>query len=143
MTFLKANNPLYADTDVNTELLETAMAKDTDLCECLVEQNDCDKQPIVDSDICVDSPVIASPDTAMENLVTAMHNLETQANQNGFTIYNVLYDDDCMFSSILYQLNGTGVCDFNSKQAVVDYLQANQARYYCNFACQPVDQHDD
>ena len=50
-----------------------------------------------------------------------------------------------MFSAIVYQLNSSGVCDFDSKaltQAVVDYLQANQARY-CDFVCQPVDQHDD
>ena len=74
-----------------------------------------------------------------------MHNLETQARQNGFTIHNVPYDGDCMFSAIVYQPNSSGVCDFDSKtlrQAVVDYLQANQARY-CDFVCQPVDQHDD
>ena len=57
LTFLKANNP---------EWLETAMANDAELCECLVEQqNYCDKQPndstdkpIVD---CGDSPATASP----------------------------------------------------------------------------------
>ena len=60
---------MYADIAVNTEWLETAMANDAELCECLVEQqNDCDKQPndstdkpIVDSDNCGDSPVTASP----------------------------------------------------------------------------------
>ena len=75
-----------------------------------------------------------------------LRNLETQASQNGFTIHNVPYDGDCMFSAIVYQLNSSGVCDFDSKalrQAVVDYLHANQARYYCDFVCQPVDQHDD
>ena len=123
-------------------------------CECLVEQqNDGDKH---DSDNCVDfpcvdSPVTTSPDIAMDcsnsadPLMTAMHNLETQARQNGFTIHNVPYDGDCMFSAIVYQLNSSGVCDFDSKvlrQAVVDYLQANQVRY-CDFVCQPVDQHDD
>ena len=46
LTFLKANNPLYADIDVNTEWLETALANDAELCECLVEQNDCDEEPI-------------------------------------------------------------------------------------------------
>ena len=146
LTFLKANNPLYADIDVNMEWLETAMANDAELCECLVEQSDCDEEPIVDS---VDSPVTASSAIAMDcvdPLVTAMHNLETQASQNGFTIHDVPYDGDCMFSSILHQLNSTGMCDFDSKalrRAVVEYLQANQARYYSDFVCQPVDQHDD
>ena len=54
LTFLEANNP---DIDVNTEWLETAMVNVAELCECLVEQhNDCDEQPIVDSDNSVDSP---------------------------------------------------------------------------------------
>ena len=149
LTFLKAYNPLYADIDVNTKWLETAMGNDVELCECLVQQqNDCDEH---DSDNCVDSPVTTSPDIAMDcsdsadPLVTAMHNLETQARQNGFTIHNVPYDGDCIFSAIVYQLNSSVVCDFDSKilrQAVVDYLQANQATY-CDFVCQPVDQHDD
>ena len=150
LTFLKANNPLYADIDVNTEWLETAMANDAELCECLVEQqNDGNEH---DSDNCVDSPVTTSPDIAMDcsdsadPLITAMHTLETQARQNGFTIHNVPYDGECMFSAIVYQLNSSGVCDFDSitlRQAVVDYLQANQARHYCDYVCQPVDQHDD
>ena len=67
MNFLKANNPLYADIDVNTECLETAMANGAELCGCLVEQNDCDEQPTVDSDKCVASPDIACPvDVAMD-----------------------------------------------------------------------------
>ena len=54
LSFLKANNPSYADIDVNTEWLETAMDNDAELGKCLVEQqNDCDEH---DSDNCVDSP---------------------------------------------------------------------------------------
>ena len=32
LKFLKANNPLYADIDVNTEWLEASMANDAELC---------------------------------------------------------------------------------------------------------------
>ena len=71
LTFLKANN---ADID---EWLESAMVNDANFCECLVEQqNDRDEQPIV---TCVDSPVIPSPNIAMDcsdiadPLITAMH----------------------------------------------------------------------
>ena len=45
-------------------------------------------------------------------LISAMHKL---ASQNGFTIHNVPYGGDCMFSAILYQLSSTGVCDLDSK----------------------------
>ena len=32
-------------------------------------------------------------------LLTAVHKLETIASQNGFTIHDVTYDGDCMFSA--------------------------------------------
>ena len=38
LSFLKANNPLYADIDINQEWLQSAIASDAELCECLVEQ---------------------------------------------------------------------------------------------------------
>ena len=37
LSFLKANNPLYADIDVNQEWLKAAVATDAELCECLVQ----------------------------------------------------------------------------------------------------------
>ena len=49
LRFLKANNPLYADIDVNEQWVEEAMANDEELCQHLVEQDDenmnteCDK----------------------------------------------------------------------------------------------------
>ena len=47
-------------------------------------------------------------------LLTAVHKLETIAGQNGFTIHDVPYDGNCMFSAIAYQLNSTSICDFDS-----------------------------
>ena len=40
LRFLKANNPLYADIDVNEQWVEEAMANDEELCQYLVEQDD-------------------------------------------------------------------------------------------------------
>ena len=74
-----------------------------------------------------------------------MHKLETIASQNGFTIHDVLYDGNCMFSAIAYQLNSSGICDFDSnalRQTVAHYLEANRASY-CDFLCQPVAQNAD
>ena len=59
LCFLKANNPLYADIDVNHEWLEAAVANDAELCECLVEQqNDIDEQPNTDNTV---EPIVDSP----------------------------------------------------------------------------------
>ena len=65
LRFLKANNPLYVDIDINEEWLEEAIANDAELSECLVEQqNDSGVQmqtdsPIVDSKSSVAN--VASP----------------------------------------------------------------------------------
>ena len=78
-------------------------------------------------------------------LLTAMHKLETIASQNGFTIHDVLYDSDCMFSAVVYQLNSSNICDFDSnalRQTIADYLEANKASY-CDFLRQPVAQNAD
>ena len=77
-------------------------------------------------------------------LSTAVHKLETIASQIGFTIHDVPYDGNCMFSAIAYQLNSTGVCDVDSdglRQTIAHYLEANKAQ--CDFVCQPVPQNDD
>ena len=59
LSFLKANNPLYADIDVNQEWLEAAVTNDAELCECLVEQqNDIDQQPNTDNTV---KPIVDSP----------------------------------------------------------------------------------
>ena len=46
LEFLKTNNPLYTDVDVNAQWLQPAMANDAELCEGLVELQNHD----VDSD---------------------------------------------------------------------------------------------
>ena len=112
---LKANNPLYVDIDINEEWLEQAIANDAELCDCLVQQQN-------DSDVQTDSPNVASQ-SSVANVVfhnvpnmddeianedafsTAVHKLQTIASQNGFTIHDVPYDGNCMFSAIAYQLN--------------------------------------
>ena len=80
LAFLKANNPLYADIDVNQEWLEAAVANDAELCECLVEQqNDTGQQPNTVEPI-VDSPT----DIAMDCSDNVQSIVEPQA-----TIANV------------------------------------------------------
>ena len=122
LTFLRANNPLYADIDVNEEWLEAAMANDAELCECLVEHSDEQRNDVIDSQNSVPNVASHNPpnEIAMDcsnsddALLTAVHKLETIGGQNGFTIHDVPYDGNCMFSAIAYQLNNTGICDFDS-----------------------------
>ena len=57
LAFLKANNPLYADIEVNQEWLDKAIANDAELYECLVEQeNDSNEQTNNTAQPTLDSP---------------------------------------------------------------------------------------
>ena len=75
-------------------------------------------------------------------LLTAVHKLETIAGQNSFTIHDVPYDGNCMFSAILHISWTVLAYDSNTlRHTVADYLGANRASY-CDFVCQPVAQKD-
>ena len=70
----------------------------------------------------------------------ALQQLKALVSQNSFTIHDVLYDGDCMFSAISYQLQNAGVCNADSselRQKVADHLEANAALYR-DFLCQPL-----
>ena len=158
LRFLKANNPLYADIDVNEQWVEEAMANNEELCQYLVEQDDenmdteCDK-PESDSNgpangaVNVESEPMecCSISDDSNEFSTALQQLKALASQNSFTIHDVLYDGDCMFSAVSYQLQNTGVCNADSselRQNVADHLEANTALYR-DFLCQPLPSEDD
>ena len=133
LRFLKTNNPLYCDIEINDQWFEEAIANDDELGICLVEQNDetmdteCD-QPETESE-----PMECSGD----ELSLALQKLKSLA---FFTIYDVPYDGNCMFSAISHQLQTSDVCDVESselRQLVASHMEANAALYH-GFVCQPV-----
>ena len=148
---MKANNPLYADIDVNEQWVEEAMANDEELCQYLVEQDDEQMDTECESDSSATSNVAVSvrnePMECSSNsdaFSTALQQLKSSAHQNSLTIHDVPYDGDCMFSAISYQLQKNGVCNADSnklRQKVADHLEANAA-LYCDFLCQPVSSED-
>ena len=152
LSYLKANNPLYADIDINEQWVEEAMANDDELCQYLVEQDD----DSMETECQGDSSGTANVTTSVQNepmecsndgdeLSTALEQLKAFAKQNGFTIHNVPYDGDCMFSAISYQLQANDVCSADSselRQKVADYLEGN-APMYCDFLCEPVPSEED
>ena len=157
LRFLKANNPLYAEINVNEQWVEAAMANDEDLCKHLVEQNDEDmtaecEQP--DSDgydspaniaVSVESePMECSSKHDSDEFSIAMRQLELLVQQNNFSIHDVLYDGNCMFSAVSYQLETSGVCTVDSnelRQKVADHLESNAALYR-DFLSQPISSDD-
>ena len=148
LRYLKVNNPLYADIDINEQWVEEAMTNDEELYQYLVEQEDnsMETECVDDSSDVAESvqsePMECSDDG--DELSTALQQLKLVASQNSFSVHNVPYDGDCMFSAISYQLQTNDVCTADSselKQKVADHLQAN-APLYRNFVCQPVPSED-
>ena len=145
LRYLKANNPLYADIDINEHWVED----DEELCQYLVEQEDesmdtqCEDDTAPNVAMSVQSEPMECSDENDE-LSTALLQLKALAHQKCFTIHNVPFDGDCMFSAISYQLQTNDVCSADSnglRQMAADYLDAN-APLYRDFLCQLVPSED-
>ena len=75
-----------------------------------------------------------------DEISVALQKLKSLALQNGFTIFGVPYDGNCMFSAISHQLQTSDVCNVDSselRQMVASHMEANAALYR-GFVCQPV-----
>ena len=100
LRFLKAQNPLYCDIEINQQWLEEAINNDDELGMCLVEQSDESMDTESDQPETESEPMECSGD----ELSLALQKLKKLALQNGFTIFDVPYDGNCMFSAISHQL---------------------------------------
>ena len=148
LRWLKANNPLYADIQINDNWVDEAVSNDCDLFGGLVDceiskpeyvlhdsaQHNCTNQIIVK---CEPSTAFTTHGTSCESseVARATRTLTTLAKQNGYTIHNVPGDGNCLFNAIAYQLKC--VCASQMRQAVANHLENNSALYY-NFVAQPI-----
>ena len=136
LRFLKAQNPLYCDIEINQQWLEETIDNDDEFGMCLVEQNDESMDTESDQPETESEPMECSGD----ELSLALHKLKKLAFQSGFTIFDIPYDGNCMFSAISHQLQTSNVCSIDSselRQMVASHMEAN-AVLYCGFMCQPV-----
>ena len=72
-----------------------------------------------------------------DELSLALQKLKKLAFQNGFTIFDVTYDSNCIIS---HQLQTNNVCSIDNselRQMVASHMEANAALYR-GFMCQPV-----
>ena len=132
LRFLKTNNPLYCDIEINDQWFEEAIANDDELGMCLVEQNDDSMDTECDQPETESEPMECSND----ELSLALHKLKQLALQNGFTIYDVPYDGNCMFSAISHQLQTSDVCNVDSselRQMIAS--QCSLVPWFCVSAC--------
>ena len=120
-----------------TKVVSTEVAVNVD--KSYESENDIsDFEPNIDS---VDPASHANTDpNSMNDLETAKHNLETHATDNNFTIRNVPGDGNCLYNSVLYQLESKGVISTtveNLRQVVASYLEEH-ANLYMPFVVSPI-----
>ena len=97
---LKAHNPLYAHVELNEQWLEQAMTNDEEFCKHLIEQNE-DLMDITCADSAENSSAHSDLSDGEDVFSVALHKLEVLACENGFTVHEVPYDGNCMFSAVI------------------------------------------
>ena len=163
LRWLKANNPLYADVEINAEWLDQSLDNDSDLCTGLVQTEPEVSDELADSSSTTASPSqpCDKPETAsteapasvavhVENnvdsdeIATAYGALTAAAEELGFSIHEVPRDGNCLFSAIASQLDSLGVQDVDAhtlRKMVVSYLRENpfvDGTHYSTFLPEPV-----
>ena len=168
LRWLKQNNPLYANIDINEEWLQQAMTNDNDLFAGMVDQReddasycgnsvnseptqnpttehnanstDNDHNSTLDEDGSQTMEYCCSQPNFDNALTIAFNTVEQAAQENGFVIHNVPFDGDCLFTSVGYQLEPR-VHKNTLRQMVVNHLD-NNSDFYKEFLSQPVTSHD-
>ena len=151
LKWLKANNPLYADVNIEDNWLDSALADDVELTTSMLEQpeamDDSSNEPesnnheqlvntygdnVSNDEQCISNPVIICTDM-----------LKAFVKQYGFSVHDMPGDGDCLFSAVAYQLQNVGhnVNKSSLRQLVANYL-SDHVDEYCPFVPEPLESND-
>ena len=122
LRWLKANNPLYADIEINDNWVEEAVVNDCDLFGSLVRQPKSELEQVPQDHAQCDSTnstgecepsstAVTTNDKLCDELACATKSSSALARQNGFTIHDVLGDGNCLFRAIAYQLESVSASE--------------------------------
>ncbi len=146
LRWLKVNNPLYANVEINDKWSHDSENSDFDLHAGLlnhtVPQSE-SAHPQSSHSTQLNSASSSLPTsnagevtTAMtDEMTTAVTNLLSYATHNNFSIHDVPGDGNCLFNAVLYQLkaNGTIIATVQDlRQMVASYLE-DHSNFYMNF----------
>jgi len=135
LKWLKVNNPLYADIEIDGNWVASAIPDDKDLVMSMLKQPECmsegsnDPEPMdtSTSSVCNPEPTNASSNTPSDPVSHYADVLESFARDHGLRVHNVPRDGNCLFTSVAYQLQSVGndVNESSLRQMVVDYLSGH------------------
>ena len=134
LAWLKANNPLYADAEVDGSWLSNSVANNAELFTSLTEETTSRDE----------SPACSQ----LDSITRACDVLCDIAKRNGYSIHDVPSDGNCLFAAIAYQLPSIGIngIDMHTlRSMVVSYLESHPYinGIHCrNFLSAPVVSHD-
>lgn len=148
LIWLKSNNPLYTDVNINDNWLEESLANDADLFAGLVKlpdtNSDCSNMELLThgSDTQVHTVPTCSSNLSFTNdeLMAASDRLQALVRDNGFVIHNVPGDGNCLFNAIAYQLRSMGMTVGsinNLRSTLANYLEEN-SKFYRDFLAHPM-----
>ena len=156
LRWLKDNHPQYSDVQINQEWSEESQSNDFDLHagfrNCTVEDP---QNPVPDSK---EANVAVNTHKPLLNLsglgsgskhkgisthmsctvAKALSNLKTCATENNLSVHYVPGDGNCLFHSVLYQLDAfSGTVD-DLRQMVASFLDSHRD-FYVSFVPEPVE----
>ena len=164
LKWLKANNPLYADIEIASDWVGSAIADDQELVMSMLEQPESMCEDSNDTDNASEPEPMDTSTNDDNRMATSVQQgsnrstsseasdpvshyasvLESFAREHGLTVHEVPRDGNCLFSSVAYQLCNVGhdVNEKSLRQMVVRYL-SDHADVYSPSVHQPVHSTDE
>ena len=130
LRWLKVNNPLYKDIDINTDWVTQSLHDDGEMLCSLIENPS-------DTGMDMSEPPPTSPtcnsSSSVDDVITTYSVLSRVARERGFTIHEVPRDGNCAIS---YQLKHFQIDSNIMRSMLVTYLRDNpyfNDTHCCNF----------
>ena len=135
LEWLKANNSLYANVNVNRQWMDECEANDNDIFHMHGLVNQLETK---DNNCASDSR--AGGNNSCNDCLTSdvdipSGRLAKLARDNGFTVHDVPGDGNCLFNAVAYQLHSVSASEM--REIVANHLKSNST-FYRNFLAQPV-----
>ena len=132
--WLKQNNPLYKDININSNWLQDSEECDPELWHAMTSTstNDDDAE-IVDDDLFASDSELCEVENTNANgnsnndvvqndnpnavaIADSLQRLKTRASEKGYNVYDVAADSDCLFYAMCHELRKLGLYDGNARE---------------------------
>ena len=142
LKWLKEHNPLYHDICINNNWAVHSKQSDPNLWKAMTNENMNDDISDLDTtggNSCTSNELNEQDDTSgelgqcsNEKYTVALHRLQQRAKENGFQIFDVPRDGDCLFSATCHELKKHDLFDGNKDDLRGDLAQYMRSNPVCD-----------